>query len=131
MLTADVDLPVDIMSPAHARAWLGVVLVAWCEEESLATAQLLTSELVTNALRYGGPPLRVSLNCDSVTLRVTVADGTPEGPRLKDPGPDAESGRGMILVEAMASLWGVEPYLVGKGVWFEFPCAPTCRRPRS
>ncbi len=117
-----------MLSPAHARAWLAVVLAAWSEEASLAEAQLLTSELVTNALRYGGPPLHVSLGCDGNSVRVTVADGTPDGPRLKDPGPEAESGRGMILVEALATRWGVEAYDVGKGVWFEFPAKGTPTR---
>ena len=131
MLVAGVDLPVDILAPGHSRAWLAVVLDAWQEATSIATAQLLTSELVTNALRYGGPPLRVSLCCDDVVVRVTVADGTPNGPRLKDPGPEAESGRGMILVESLAAAWGVETYEVGKGVWFEFPCEQPSRRRRS
>lgn len=131
MLTAEVDLPVDILSPAHSRAWLAVVLGAWSEESSLALAQLLTSELVTNALRYGGPPLRVGLRCDDERVRVTVADSTPDGPRLKDPGPEAESGRGMILVEALATTWGVERYDVGKGVWFEFPSEQPSRRRKN
>jgi anti-sigma regulatory factor (Ser/Thr protein kinase) len=121
VLQAGVDLPVDLTAPGHARAWLYAVLTAWGESRFLDTAQLLTSELVTNAIRYGGPPLHVQLTCSNHVLRVTVADSTPDGPRLRDPHPDAESGRGMLLVEALSVSWGVEPYKVGKGVWFEFP----------
>lgn len=65
------------------------------------------------------PPLHLHLRGqDDGSVRVEVSDGLPEGPRLRDPGPQAESGRGLRLLEALAEGWGVVPHGDGKGVWF-------------
>lgn len=120
VLEATVDLPLGVQAPSQARAWLSVTLTAWLRHDTLDVAKLLTSELVTNAVRYGGAPLHLTVaSADGGCVRVEVQDSMPGAPRLRDAGPDAEGGRGLRLVEALASAWGVVPQGTGKGVWFE------------
>jgi len=95
------------------------VLADW-GEEAIATAQLLVSELVTNAVMHtaGGVELRVLQDDDRVT--VSVVDGSGERPaELEAADLESTSGRGLMLVDALAAAWGVEPHGVGKRVWFE------------
>ncbi len=84
------------------------------------TVELLTSEVVTNALVHArsAPELRVEVRSDAV--RVEVCDTSETEPVLQQPGPDSASGRGMAIVEQLATGWGVErvPH-DGKRVWFE------------
>ncbi|MFF7602931.1 ATP-binding protein [Streptomyces mirabilis] len=75
---------------------------------------LLTSELVTNALEHGdGPGVSLLLVCSNKTVRLTIDDGSRESPRMRTPELDAESGRGLWIVESIASeyggSWGVSP----------------------
>jgi len=87
------------------------------------TAALLTSELVTNALLHArsAPELRVILVAGR--LRVSVSDDTPLPPTPKRYGTDAATGRGLLLVETMASAWGTDVSGDGKVVWFELASA--------
>jgi anti-sigma regulatory factor (Ser/Thr protein kinase) len=109
------------------------VVRAWLAEYGLQdrtdTVELLVSELATNAVRHAPGRYRLTLALNAGLLRCTVAD---EGPDLPPDGPDrnadahhpdadAESGRGLLLVDALADRWGsgrVESD-VGKEVWFE------------
>lgn len=81
--------------------------------ELVEPMKLLTSELVTNALEHGDGPVSLLLSCSSETVRLTVDDGSRESPRLEAPELDAESGRGLWIVESIASeyggSWGVSP----------------------
>lgn len=86
----------------------------------LDTALLVASELVTNAIRYGEGD--VALRCwprlDG--LRIEVSDRDPHRPRPADPGLEAEGGRGLMVVAALAKTWGVLPTQpAGKTVWAE------------
>jgi anti-sigma regulatory factor (Ser/Thr protein kinase) len=85
----------------------------------LDTAELLTSELVTNALLHAGTDLTVQVESHDHTVRVAVEDGSPNGPRRGRPDDAALGGRGIPLVETLASAWGWEPLPRGKRVWFE------------
>ncbi|MER6996972.1 ATP-binding protein [Streptomyces sp. NPDC000410] len=88
-------------------------------------AALLVSELATNAIthaRVPGRDFQLRLALTATTLRIEVsdarADRTPtSGPTT--PAPDSETGRGLILVEALATRWGTADRLVGKTVWAE------------
>ena len=87
------------------------------------TVELLTSEVVTNAIVHGrsGPQLAVEVG-DHV-VRVAVQDLSPELPVRRLGHPDDVSGRGVIIVEELASSWGVEREQNGsKQVWFEVGC---------
>ena len=87
-------------------------------------AVLLTSEVVTNALRNGTGQVRVGCDADTLTVRVEVGDDDRGRPHVRRAGADEESGRGMFLVDALASAWGVTDTAHGKVVWFEVPAQP-------
>jgi PAS domain S-box-containing protein len=83
-------------------------------------AALLVTELATNALRHGGPGVDLWLRPTAGGLRVELVDGRPAGlPRAALPAPEAEGGRGLAIVSALAHSWGSERLAVGKRVWFE------------
>lgn len=83
-------------------------------------AELLASEVVTNAVRHGGPVIEFAVAVDAASLTVRVSDGSSRLPALRsDSSMDEPSGRGLRMVDQVASEWGVE--LVtgdGKTVWF-------------
>jgi anti-sigma regulatory factor (Ser/Thr protein kinase) len=81
---------------------------------------LIVSELVTNAVRYGAPPVRVEVQADPSTVTIAVVDGDPAPPVRRDAPEDAESGRGMLLIELVAAEHGVRSDPPGKAVWAAF-----------
>ena len=82
-------------------------------------AELLVSELVTNAVVHGAPPVTVNVECDGTDLRVAVTDGSDRSPVPRQADPDAESGRGIYLVDVISDRWGIAPSRGhGKAVWF-------------
>ena len=86
-------------------------------------AELLTSELVTNAVRYGEPAIVVQLTVSDETVAVNVSDdgcAMPVLPAIAPPASSA-SGRGLLILGAVANRWGVTPHYGrrGKTVWFE------------
>jgi serine/threonine-protein kinase RsbW len=88
--------------------------------EVVATAELLTTELFSNALLHGAGPIRVDVLVDGVGVRVEVSDTSPNVPVVSTPAPDDQHGRGLLLVDALAQDWGVvnRPGSSGKIVWF-------------
>ena len=88
------------------------------------TVVLLVSELVSNAVQHGGPHgPRATVGLEVETrphlVRVEVTDAGPGDPSLGNGAVNHPSGRGLLLVEALASRWGCEHLPVGKTVWFE------------
>ena len=108
----------DPTAPAHARRRVR----EFCADMPVdlqATAQLLTSEVVTNAVRHGSGSIEMHMSIDARALRVGVADDSPRHPRLLRASPGSASGRGVCLIEALASSWGTTPHPGdGKTVWF-------------
>jgi hypothetical protein len=116
LLTA--SFPSAPSSPGRARALLRDALEGRVEPNVLATALLLASELISNASTASDAiDLRV-LCSDAGVLRVEVADTVPVLPRMVDRGPEAETGRGLLLVDALADSWGATPTPGGKVMWF-------------
>lgn len=96
--------------------------LADCPEADVRdTAELLTSELVTNALLHAGTDLTVHVERidHGSSVRIAVDDGSATAPRLGEPTGDDVGGRGLPLVATLASRWGWEPLPHGKRVWFE------------
>ena len=89
-------------------------------------AALLVTEVASNALRHGGPGVDLWLrDAEGGGLRVEIVDGRAEAlPRVLAPTDDAEGGRGLLLVSALARDWGTDRLSAGKCVWFELGPAP-------
>lgn len=104
----------------RARRLIGQSMDRWGVPDRDGVAVLLVSELVTNALRYGIPPMRLVARRAEHGLRVEIYDGrTGEPPRVRPPLPDSITGRGMMLVDALAARWGWSEFGGAKHVWFE------------
>lgn len=86
----------------------------------LATAQLLTSELFSNALDHGAGDITLLVSRRPGELRVEVADHSPDRPKVRPVTLGNVRGRGLMILEALALRWGVEPCPGndGKAVWF-------------
>ncbi len=82
-------------------------------------AQLLTSELVTNAVIHGRSPVTVTTVLNDGLLRVEVSDDNSRHPELRLTDDRALDGRGMHIVALLATRWGVTDQPLGKTVWFE------------
>ncbi|MCP9956715.1 ATP-binding protein [Streptomyces sudanensis] len=110
----------DLSAVAGVRCALRRLWGHRIAEEPVCTAELLTSELVTNALVHTAHGAVVTATLDGGVLRVEVRDFAPEPPAPRVPAPDGGThGRGLLLVQALADEWGVRAQGVGKTVWFE------------
>jgi anti-sigma regulatory factor (Ser/Thr protein kinase) len=118
------ELPASLASARHARAAVRQALAAWRMEQLTGDAELLASELVANAAEHGdGQPISLALRRGAepggrpgITCEVT--DTSPALPWRPDPGPDAERGRGLAIVAALAESSGVRASEAGKTSWF-------------
>ncbi|MEU9346908.1 SpoIIE family protein phosphatase [Streptomyces sp. NPDC048278] len=112
------EVPVDPAAVADVRAEAVRQVVAWGYEELATTTELIVSELVTNAIRYAEPPIRLRLLRDA-WLTCEVADGSSTAPRLRHARSTDEGGRGLFLVAQLAHRWGVRYTGEGKIIWAE------------
>jgi anti-sigma regulatory factor (Ser/Thr protein kinase) len=87
-------------------------------DDLVATAELLVSELATNALLHSASRFRLTLSAAHGVLRCEVADAGRRVPQVLQAG-TSESGRGIYLVDALARRWGCHQDGPGKTVWFE------------
>jgi anti-sigma regulatory factor (Ser/Thr protein kinase) len=107
-------------APRKAREWIHQVLRRWDLDEPDGVADVLTSELVTNAVRYAGSrQLVLHLRWELGRLRVEVEDDGCGTIDPKPPDPRRGDGYGLLLVEQLADRWGWEPVAGGRNVWFE------------
>jgi anti-sigma regulatory factor (Ser/Thr protein kinase) len=111
-------------SAAAARRFVRELLAAWDCETDDDVAVLLTSELVSNAIRHAASRLALDVRCEPDLVRIEVHDADERLPVVRSPGPDAVGGRGLLLVESLARRWGAEPERGGKVVWFELGGPP-------
>lgn len=110
--------------PRAAGAARHFVFDQLCEhvtEEVAETAMLLTSELVTNVIVHARTPMMLHVDLTDDAIRVAVVDAAPRSPAIRRAHDARLTGRGMNLVEALATHWGVDPDPPGKKVWFELP----------
>jgi anti-sigma regulatory factor (Ser/Thr protein kinase) len=118
--SADLELPAGLTGVSTARRWAASVCRKWGFPDEADVVSLLVSELVTNAVIHAGRPVRLHLAQPDGAVRVEVRDPDPRVPAVGEPGTLSEHGRGMVLLDELASSWGVdtrEP--LGKVVWFE------------
>ena len=80
---------------------------------------LLASELVTNAVRHAATPFEITVDVDHGAVRVAVIDDDVEHPpRVGHPSPEDTNGRGLLLVDQLAAVWGSDRVGRSKAVWF-------------
>jgi Histidine kinase-like ATPase domain len=120
-LLSHVELRALPASARSARLHTKSILCRWCLGGLADTAELLVSEIVTNAVRASTPVapqqretgqapraqlLRFWLISDSRSVLIQVWDSDHHSPIRKDVGPDAEAGRGLVLIETLSTQWG-------------------------
>jgi anti-sigma regulatory factor (Ser/Thr protein kinase) len=114
-----VDLPPEPSSATRARALTRDRLGESCSPDTLETVALLVTELVTNAILHARTPLQLTVEARPGYLRICVVDESRDQPAVRHFETDAVTGRGLALVEQLASSWGGEPKPKGIAVWLE------------
>ncbi|MFE5329391.1 SpoIIE family protein phosphatase [Embleya sp. NPDC056575] len=113
-------LPAEPAVVSRARELSRKTLTEWGLDALVDITELLVSELVTNALRYGAGPIRLRL-LRGRALLCEVADAGTTLPRMREADDTDEGGRGLQLVNQLAERWGSRKSGHGKTVWFELP----------
>ncbi|MFF4435033.1 SpoIIE family protein phosphatase [Streptomyces sp. NPDC001513] len=117
---AEWEVPGEPSAVSRVRNAGSAQLAAWGLEEISFTTELILSELITNAIRYGSAPVRVRLLRDR-TLICEVSDGSSTSPHLRYAATTDEGGRGLFLVAQYAERWGTRYTARGKVIWAELP----------
>ncbi|WP_413760132.1 SpoIIE family protein phosphatase [Streptomyces sp. MMBL 11-3] len=113
------DIPADPALVGPIRKQVGRQLEVWEVDEAAFTTELVVSELVTNAIRYGERPIRLRLIHDAATLIVEVSDSSHTAPHLRRAKTFDEGGRGLLLVAQLTERWGSRHTTEGKTIWAE------------
>ena len=117
----------------EARSEVRAAICSWEVPVDPETAILLTSELMTNAIRHeAGQTVMLVITWSLGELRVDVHDTSPSLPAVADVPADAETGRGLLLVATLSAEWGFYRTAAGKAVYFTlaYQTRPGLRRPR-
>ncbi|WP_306955163.1 SpoIIE family protein phosphatase [Streptomyces sp. B4I13] len=117
------DVVPDPAHVAETRQAATEQLAAWGLEEAAFVTELVVSELVTNAIRYGTPPIRLRLIRDR-SLICEVSDGSSTSPHLRRAHAFDEGGRGLLLVAQLTQRWGSRQTDRGKTIWAEQSLEP-------
>ncbi|MFE3739258.1 SpoIIE family protein phosphatase [Streptomyces sp. NPDC059134] len=112
------DVPCDAAAVAETRRNACRQLTAWGLDDAAFVTELVVSELVTNAIRYGNAPVRLRLIRDS-DLVIEVSDGSSTSPHLRRARTSDEGGRGLLLVAQLTQGWGTRQTYTGKTIWAE------------
>jgi anti-sigma regulatory factor (Ser/Thr protein kinase) len=124
-----IRLPGDPTSAHAARTFVGETLETWrVGAYVLEAAVLLTSELVTNAILHAQSPVRVIVSSGLGSVTIGISDDSEQLPSRQAGGDDLGGGRGLQIVEALASRWGTSRNEDGKTVWFELASGQRPRR---
>jgi anti-sigma regulatory factor (Ser/Thr protein kinase) len=111
---------------AEARRQVRAAIEAWDVPVDPSVAELLTSELVTNAIRHEpGETIKLYISCSCGHLRVYVHDTSRAFPMPVDAPADAEAGRGLMLVASLSTDWGCYRTPAGKAVYFTLALQPS------
>ncbi|MFJ6938608.1 SpoIIE family protein phosphatase [Streptomyces sp. NPDC101132] len=125
---AEWSVPSDPAAVGTVRNAGARQLAEWGLEEIAFTTELILSELVTNAIRYGGEPIRVRLLRDR-SLVCEVSDSSSTSPHLRYAATTDEGGRGLFLVAQFAERWGTRYTQRGKVIWAELPLTGAAQGP--
>jgi anti-sigma regulatory factor (Ser/Thr protein kinase) len=118
--TVGMDCRADPLAPRQARAFVATAVKAWGLADLVERAELLTSEVVTNAILHAHNPVRLVVEVQSSSVVVEVQDATAQTQVVVEDEEVAEAdhGRGMVLVDALSDRWGWWKADGGKVVWF-------------
>ncbi|MGI5456113.1 SpoIIE family protein phosphatase [Streptomyces sp. CA-249302] len=112
------DVAADTAAVPRLRAESVRRLASWGLEEAAFVTELVVSELVTNAIRYGGSPIQLRLIYDQV-LTCEVSDASSTAPHMRRARTFDEGGRGLLLVAQLTQRWGTRQTRSGKTIWCE------------
>lgn len=118
MSAAEINLEPDRQNVSRARKFAVEHAASAGHDDAADVVELLVSELVTNAILHAGTQVTLRLSHDDGVLRVEVRDGSSAKARQRNYGTEATTGRGLELIEALATDWGVDTDDSGKTVWF-------------
>ena len=124
------SFPPDPQNVRHARRITRTALAAWGAPDLIDSAEMLVSELVTNAFQYGRGPVDLTLALTGRSLRIAVTDEGTSLPVPREARADAQSGRGLAIVELLADSWEVVVRLTGKTVSCVLVLQPTSPDPQ-
>jgi len=134
---AELAIDPNVRAVAPARRWARARMVeAGLDDAELEVLVLLVSETVTNAVLHAHPPVVLHIDVDDERTRIEVHDGRRGAPVLRDPPSTSTNGRGVLVVDRLATRWGTEltpgTHLTEplrahsiKSVWFELDRALT------
>lgn len=124
---AVIDVPASLHGPAAARQVVAALLPMWDLADLVADAQLIVTELVTNAYQHapGSDSFELEILGDVNRIRIALADGSAVRPVIAELDETRPGGRGMRIVAALATEWGAEDHHGGKRVWVELTVRTT------
>ncbi|MFK4101975.1 SpoIIE family protein phosphatase [Streptomyces sp. NPDC019531] len=117
---AEWQVPADPAAVSNVRSTVSRQLARWDLDDLAFTTELIVSELVTNAIRYGGDPIHVRMLYDR-SLVCEVFDSSSTSPHLRYAAMTDEGGRGLFLVAQLSERWGTRYTPAGKVIWAEQP----------
>ncbi len=112
------DLPADPEAVPKSRQMVRDALTEWKVPDLIEGTELVVSKLATNAIKHGKQPIALSLHASGRCVGGEVSDGGAVFEPPPPPPPDAIGGRGLRLVDAVATRWGIDLAKAGKVVWF-------------
>jgi anti-sigma regulatory factor (Ser/Thr protein kinase) len=129
--TAELDCNEDPIAVRHARGFVATAMTKWGLADLADEAELLTSEVLTNAIVHAHTPVQLLVEVHSGSVVVAVKDASttttiaPESDEVAElaDAAEADQGRGMVLVDALSDRWGWWEVEGGKVVWFALSAA--------
>jgi len=122
-LTCRLELCATPSAVPCARSLARRIVLEWGRRDLADTAELLVSELITNAIQASvglpRPVVRLWLVAERDNIVIRVWDGSTDMPARRDACPESEQGRGLMLVESLSKQWGACPKPAGKIVWVQ------------
>ncbi|MEP7046476.1 MAG: MEDS domain-containing protein [Ilumatobacteraceae bacterium] len=109
----------DSASLSDTRRFVAETLDGWGRAQLVDDATIIISELATNAILHARTDFTIVLSNQAGGVRLSVRDASVVAPQLRTPGPTAITGRGLLLVAAIARRWGTQPVGDGKFIWAE------------
>lgn len=119
ILEAKARLGAGLQTPGLARRFVKRALERWEAKSEIELVELLVSELVTNSIVHARSDVEVSVGIEADVARVAVFDSSLDPPVRKLARPDESTGRGMLMLDALSTAWGIDYTAGGKSVWFE------------